>query len=239
MPYSLGFLLRKVSTEMPRIKFTDAPSVIRSIKYKVSLDQHTRMNHAWSDPLKLISGQVGQNIEYIFALCLYLMCSQTWLSFGTDCRWDWNKTWQWCSKMMGTNSAILVGIYNTLVRLLTSRVLGVFSIIVLLEHDAIKLSWYTTLIKRHVKYGCWWNIHCTGCQKTVPVRPLGTRFTSAISCFESGPQEPHRDIFLNTVYKYSTFQAVLASFTRLWKSEYFTSSTYGDRWRSRYCTCVA
>jgi hypothetical protein len=31
-------------------------------------------------------------------------------------------------------------------------------------------------------------------QKNVLVRLLGTRFTNAISCFKSGPQEPYREI---------------------------------------------
>jgi hypothetical protein len=34
----------------------------------------------------------------------------------------------------------------------------------------------------------------TGCFKNCPVRLLGTRFTNAISCFETGPQESYRDI---------------------------------------------
>jgi hypothetical protein len=32
--------------------------------------------------------------------------------------------------------------------------------------------------------------------KKFPARPPGTRFTNANSCFEPGPQEPYRDIFL-------------------------------------------
>jgi hypothetical protein len=37
-------------------------------------------------------------------------------------------------------------------------------------------------------------------QKHFTVNLLGTRFTNAISCFEPGPQEPHKNLFiLNTV----------------------------------------
>jgi hypothetical protein len=34
--------------------------------------------------------------------------------------------------------------------------------------------------------------------RNVPVRLLRTRFTNAISCFEPGPQEHYRDIFIET-----------------------------------------